>query len=64
MDFREATTIEKGHGRTDKRSIVVSSLLADSVIGRAGSGLQSGAAKYECAGDHQNANSLRSDEPP
>jgi predicted transposase YbfD/YdcC len=29
MDFREATTIEKGHGRTDKRSILVSSLLAE-----------------------------------
>src|SRR5947207_3548042 len=29
MDFRRASTIEKGHGRLDKRSIVVSSLLAD-----------------------------------
>ena len=29
MDFRKASTIEKGHGRLDKRSIVVSSLLAD-----------------------------------
>jgi predicted transposase YbfD/YdcC len=29
MDFRHASTVEKGHGRLDKRSIVVSSLLAD-----------------------------------
>jgi predicted transposase YbfD/YdcC len=29
MDFRGATSVEKGHGRVDKRSIVVSSLLAD-----------------------------------
>src|SRR5260370_17625365 len=29
MDFRGASTVEKGHGRLDKRSIVVSSLLAD-----------------------------------
>jgi predicted transposase YbfD/YdcC len=29
MDFRRASTVEKGHGRLDKRSIVVSSLLAD-----------------------------------
>src|SRR6202165_2059091 len=29
MDFRKASTIEKGHGRLDKRSIIVSSLLAD-----------------------------------
>ena len=29
MDFRRASTIEKGHGRLDKRSIIVSSLLAD-----------------------------------
>jgi hypothetical protein len=29
MDFRRASTIEKGHGRLDKRSIVGSSLLAD-----------------------------------
>ena len=28
MDFREATSMEKGHGRLDKRSIMVSSLLA------------------------------------
>ena len=28
-DFRQASTIEKGHGRLDKRSIMVSSLLAD-----------------------------------
>ena len=28
MDFRRASTVEKGHGRLDKRSIVVSSLLA------------------------------------
>lgn len=30
MDFRTASTIEKGHGRMDKRSIIVSNLLADS----------------------------------
>jgi predicted transposase YbfD/YdcC len=29
MDFRRARTVEKGHGRLDTRSIVVSSLLAD-----------------------------------
>ena len=29
MDFRRTSTVEKGHGRLDKRSIVVSSLLAD-----------------------------------
>src|SRR6266700_3394093 len=29
MDFHQASTIEKGHGRLDKRSIIVSSLLAD-----------------------------------
>ena len=29
MDFRQASTVEKGHGRVDKRTIVVSSLLAD-----------------------------------
>ena len=29
MDFRGSSTIEKGHGRLDKRSIIVSSLLAD-----------------------------------
>jgi predicted transposase YbfD/YdcC len=29
MDFRRASTVEKEHGRLDKRSIVVSSLLAD-----------------------------------
>jgi predicted transposase YbfD/YdcC len=29
MDFRQSSTIEKGHGRLDKRSITVSSLLAD-----------------------------------
>ena len=29
MDFRRARTVEKGHGRLDKRSIVVSPLLAD-----------------------------------
>jgi predicted transposase YbfD/YdcC len=29
MDFRHASTVEKGHGRLDKRSIIVSSLLAD-----------------------------------
>jgi len=29
MDFRRASTVEKGHGRLDKRSIVVSGLLAD-----------------------------------
>lgn len=29
MDFRRSTTVEKGHGRLDKRSIIVSSLLAD-----------------------------------
>jgi predicted transposase YbfD/YdcC len=29
MDFRRASTLEKGHGRLDKRSIIVSSLLAD-----------------------------------
>jgi predicted transposase YbfD/YdcC len=29
MDFRRSSTIEKGHGRLDKRSIIVSSLLAD-----------------------------------
>src|ERR1700730_18469848 len=28
-DFRGARTVEKGHGRLDKRSIIVSSLLAD-----------------------------------
>ncbi|GAC1360252.1 MAG: hypothetical protein NVSMB38_44130 [Ktedonobacteraceae bacterium] len=28
MDFRRSSTIEKGHGRLDKRSIIVSSLLA------------------------------------
>lgn len=28
-DFRTATTVEKGHGRLDKRTITVSSLLAD-----------------------------------
>lgn len=28
MDFRRSTTVEKGHGRLDKRSIIVSSLLA------------------------------------
>ncbi len=26
MDFRKASTIEKGHGRLDKRSIIVSNL--------------------------------------
>ena len=30
MDFRSASTIEKGHGRLDKRAITVSSLLANS----------------------------------
>jgi predicted transposase YbfD/YdcC len=29
MDFRRSSTVEKGHGRLDKRSIIVSSLLAD-----------------------------------
>ena len=29
MDFRQSSTLEKGHGRIDKRSITVSSLLAD-----------------------------------
>jgi hypothetical protein len=29
MDFRSASTIEKGHGRLDKRAITVSSLLAN-----------------------------------
>lgn len=29
MDFRRSSTIEKSHGRLDKRSIIVSSLLAD-----------------------------------
>lgn len=29
MDFRHSSTLEKGHGRLDKRSITVSSLLAD-----------------------------------
>ena len=29
MDFRRASTVEKGHGRLDKRSIMVSGLLAD-----------------------------------
>jgi len=29
MDFRRGSTVEKGHGRLDKRSITVSSLLAD-----------------------------------
>jgi predicted transposase YbfD/YdcC len=29
MDFRSATTINKGHGRLEKRTITVSSLLAD-----------------------------------
>ncbi len=29
MDFRRSSTMEKGHGRLDKRSIIVSSLLAD-----------------------------------
>ena len=29
MDFRQASTVEKGHGCVDKRTIVVSSLLAD-----------------------------------
>src|SRR5437588_8802104 len=29
-DFRGSSTVEKGHGRLDKRSIIVSSLLADS----------------------------------
>ena len=29
MDFRRSSTVEKGHGRLDKRSITVSSLLAD-----------------------------------
>jgi predicted transposase YbfD/YdcC len=29
MDFRQAQTIEKGHGRLEKRTITVSSLLAD-----------------------------------
>lgn len=29
MDFRRASTVEKGHGRLDKRSIVVSGLFAD-----------------------------------
>jgi predicted transposase YbfD/YdcC len=28
-DFRRATTVEKGHGRRDKRTITVSSMLAD-----------------------------------
>jgi predicted transposase YbfD/YdcC len=29
MDFRQALTVEKGHGRREKRAIAVSSLLAD-----------------------------------
>ncbi len=29
MDFRRSSTVEKGHGRLDKRSIIVSSLLVD-----------------------------------
>ena len=29
MDFRRSSTVEKGHGGLDKRSIIVSSLLAD-----------------------------------
>jgi predicted transposase YbfD/YdcC len=29
MDFRQAQTVEKGHGRLEKRTITVSSLLAD-----------------------------------
>ncbi|GAC1427933.1 MAG: hypothetical protein NVS4B1_23100 [Ktedonobacteraceae bacterium] len=30
MDFRYSSTLEKGHGRLDKRALTVSSLLADS----------------------------------
>jgi len=29
MDFRQAQTVEKGHGRLEKRTITVSSLLVD-----------------------------------
>lgn len=43
MDFRTAQTVEKGHGRLEKRAITVSSLLADErPVASSGTSLQTG----------------------
>ncbi len=58
-DFRTARTVEKGHGRLEKRTITVSSpAFRLQHVATTGSGVQTRKPEHRCAWHHQNGGAL------